>query len=180
MGTPRGSPPGGSFMFLICTRGVSRSLAGDADPQVSDQPLSSSRRAPPGACGPPRSRSGAHPRWKAGEGEDASPARRVAEVFASSPSDSPRAEGSLPTPHRSRRDAREAGLDCPRPHRVANLLGRSRASEFGYYREGRPAPPLSTRSCSQSIRNSPKVRVFGFPQYEPIASDRSKSGSVRT
>jgi len=34
-------------------------------------------------------------------------------------------------------------------------------------------------SSSQSIRSSAKVRVAGFPQYEPIRSTRSKSGSIK-
>jgi hypothetical protein len=36
----------------------------------------------------------------------------------------------------------------------------------------------SVRSSSQSIRSSAKVRVLGLPQYEPIASARSKSCPV--
>jgi hypothetical protein len=38
----------------------------------------------------------------------------------------------------------------------------------------------TVRSSSQSIKSSPKVRVLGLPQYAPIASARSKSGSIRT
>ena len=47
-----------------------------------------------------------------------------------------------------------------------------------------PSIPTSTarsvRFSSQSISNSPKVRVLGFPQYAPIRSARSRSEGMRT
>jgi hypothetical protein len=44
--------------------------------------------------------------------------------------------------------------------------------------------PEHDRPCRRFLlaidQGSAKVRVFGFPQYSPIRSARSKSGSIRT
>ena len=53
-------------------------------------------------------------------------------------------------------------------------------SSGGHYWRSRSIPTSTARrvrSSSQSISRSAKVRVFGFPQYSPIRSARSKSGA---
>ena len=58
-----------------------------------------------------------------------------------------------------------ASITCPidDPDRGRDRLGYSSRSI-------RMSTARSVRSSSQSIRSSPKARVFGFPQWEPIAS----------